>query len=387
MAGGPIFAQIQIKFIILLFKPQLFHPLQKLFIVLFSLAPADNLSDARNQTVHGRHRFSIRILFHIECLNFLRIIRHKDRPPEDFLRQAALMLRLQVAAPCYLIFKLIIMLFQETHRLRIRHTAEFRIHHMIQPFQKPAVNQRMKEIHLLRRFLQHIADHIFQHGFCQLHIILQVRESHLRLNHPELRRMAGGIGILRPECGAKGIDLPESLGKCLPIQLPADSQIRHLPEKILRIIHRPVACARRIIQIQRGHLKHFSRPFTITPRNQRSVNIDKPPFLEKTVDGIRCQRPHAENRLKSIRSGPEMRNRPQIFQRMALFLKGIIRSRSPFHSNFLRLDLKRLLRLRRRHQSPPDQHRSSHIQSGNLREIIYFIFIYNLKSLKKRSVM
>ena len=80
--------------------------------IILSLAAADNLSDARHQTVHSRHGLSVLVQLHIEGLDLLGIIRHKDRTLENLLGQIALVLRLQIASPVYLVFKLVIVLLQ-----------------------------------------------------------------------------------------------------------------------------------------------------------------------------------------------------------------------------------------------------------------------------------
>ena len=45
------------------------------------------------------------------------------------------MLGLQVAAPGYLIFKLVVVLLQNLNCLRVGHMAELRIHYMVQAVQ------------------------------------------------------------------------------------------------------------------------------------------------------------------------------------------------------------------------------------------------------------
>ena len=127
------------------------------------------------------------------------------------------MLRLQITAPGYLVIKLIVVFFQKTNSLCVGYMTKLRIQHMLQTIDQAFIHERIKEVHLLRRIFQHITDHIFQHAFCQHHIIFQISKSHLRLYHPEFCRMTGGIGILSAESRTKGIDIPERLGKGLTI--------------------------------------------------------------------------------------------------------------------------------------------------------------------------
>ena len=109
------------------------------------------------------------------------------------------MLCLKIHPPGHLVFKPIVMLLQQLNRLCVGHPGKIRLCHMMQTIQQPLVNKIVKEIHLLRRVLQHIIDDIFEHSFCQIHIVLEIRKCHLRLDHPELSRMACRVGILGTE--------------------------------------------------------------------------------------------------------------------------------------------------------------------------------------------
>ena len=88
---------------------------------------------------------------------------------------------------------------------------------MVQPLDEPLVHKLVKEIHLLRRVLQHIADHMLEHCLRDYHVVRQVRKRHLRLNHPELRRMSGRIGIFRPESRTECIYVLKRKGICLHV--------------------------------------------------------------------------------------------------------------------------------------------------------------------------
>jgi len=107
----------------------------------------------------------------------------------------------------------------------------------VKAVQKAFVHKLVEEVHLLRRMLQDKTDDIFKHAFCQTHIVIQVSKGHLWFNHPELRSMAGGIGILGAEGGAEGIYVAESHGIGLGIQLSANGQVGGLAEKVLAEIH------------------------------------------------------------------------------------------------------------------------------------------------------
>ena len=80
------------------------------------------------------------------------------------------------------------------------------------------------------------------------------------------------------------------------------------------------------------------------------MHINKPTLLEEAVDAVSGRRADAERRGKQIRARAQMRNRAQILDGVALFLKRIIRRGSAFERNFRSVQLKRLARLRRQKQ-------------------------------------
>jgi energy-coupling factor transporter ATP-binding protein EcfA2 len=122
---------------------------------------------------------------------------------------------------------------KKLHGLRIGDAGKVGIDHIVQALQQPLIHKTVKEIHLLRRVLKHIADDILEHAFRQYHIILQIGKSDLRLDHPELGRMAGRIGVFRPEGRPEGIDVFKRHRIRLYIQLTADRQVCGFSEEIL----------------------------------------------------------------------------------------------------------------------------------------------------------
>ena len=45
---------------------------------------------------------------------------------------------------------------------------------------------------------------------CTLHVIVDITEGHLGLNHPELGQVPGSEGVLGTEGGAKSVDVGQS---------------------------------------------------------------------------------------------------------------------------------------------------------------------------------
>src|SRR5699024_6136317 len=113
MAGGTIFAQIQIELVIFGSKSQLVHTGFQFAVIVFSLASADDLSDSRNQAVHGSDRLIVVVLLHIEGFDLLRIVSDEYRFLENLLGEIALMLCLKITAPEHLVVEFVIVLLQK----------------------------------------------------------------------------------------------------------------------------------------------------------------------------------------------------------------------------------------------------------------------------------
>ena len=176
MSRGTVFSEIHIIAVILLAHAQLTDPCRQLVKIILSLASADDLADARYEAVHCRYGLSILIHLHIEGFDLIRIVRHEHRALVNLLRQITLMLGLQVTAPRYLVFKLIVVLLQNLNRLCVDHISHLIIKKKIQTVDQSLIHKGIEEVHLFRRMLQHIADKVLDHVLCQAHVIIQIRK-------------------------------------------------------------------------------------------------------------------------------------------------------------------------------------------------------------------
>ena len=204
------------------------------------------------------------------------------------------MLGLQVDAPLHGEVELPAALLQNLHGLGVAHPAKLIGHHVVQPIQQPLVHKAVEKLHLLGAALQHPVDDILHHGLGHVHIILQVAEGHLRLDHPELGGVALGIGDLRSEGGAEGVHIPEGHGKVLRVQLAGNGQVRGFAEKVLGEVHLAVLGAGRVAGIQGGHPEHLAGALGVRAGDDGGVDIDKAPALEELMHGLCCHAAHPE---------------------------------------------------------------------------------------------
>ena len=132
------------------------------------------------------------------------------------------------------------MLRQNVDCFGVSHTCEVVADNVLQTIQQSLVYEIIEKCHLFRRILQYIIDHILEHALCKHHIILKIRKSDLRLDHPELCRVAGRVGILCSKRRSECVDILECHRISLTIQLSGYSQVGWLIEEILGIVNTSV---------------------------------------------------------------------------------------------------------------------------------------------------
>ena len=180
---------------------------------------------------------------------------------------------------------------------------------MLQPLFQALIHKGVEEVDLVGALLQHRADDKLDHGLGHVHVAGQVAEGHLRLDHPELGGVAGGVGLLRPEGGAEGIHVPKGHGKVLRVELAGHRQVGRLAEEVLGVVHGPVPGLGHVVQIQGGHPEHLARPLAVGGGDDGGVDIDEAPLLEEAVDGVGRHAPHPEGSRKQVGPGPQMLDR------------------------------------------------------------------------------
>ena len=366
VAAGAVAPQVQIPPVILGVQAQLGHPRLQHIQPLLALGTADDLADSRHQAVSGGHGLAVVVQAHIERLDFLGIVGDKDRPLVHLLGQVALVLGLEVAAPLHLIVKLVVVLLENLHGLGVAHPAEVGGGHMLQPLLQALIHEGVEEVHLIGALVHDIADDILEHILRQIHVVVQIGEGDLRLDHPKFRSVALGVGVLRPEGGAEGVNTAEGHGEVLAVELAGDGQIGLFAEEVLGIIHLPVLGLGHVVQVQGSHLEHLTRALTVGGGDDGRVDIDKAPVLEEAVDGVGSHGAHPERGGEQVGAGPQMLDGAQVFHRMPLFLEGILRRGGALHRDGVRLDLQRLLGLGRQGDHARHDQGRAHILAGDL---------------------
>ena len=136
-------------------------------------------------------------------------------------RQVALVFGLEIQAVLYRIFKGARGFLQDGNRFSIRHALERALDDKPKPLLHGFIDKLAEQTQVLAAVLQRVLRHGLDEFLAQIHIALQIAEGHFRLDHPELRRVTGGVRILGAEGGAEGIDVGKRAGKGLSFELAA----------------------------------------------------------------------------------------------------------------------------------------------------------------------
>ena len=207
-----------------------------------------------------------------------------------------------------------------------------------------------------------VADHIP----CERHIVVEVGKGDLRLDHPEFRSVARGVGILRAEGGTEGVDVAERHSVGLTLELSRDGEVRALAEEVLRKIDVSVLGAGQVLEIQRGDAEHLASALTVGARDQGRVHIDEAAGMEEIVNGEGDLAAHAEDGGEKIRPRAKICLLPQEFHGMPFRLEGIIGGRGALYGDLRRFQLEGLLCPRGQGQDARHDKRRADVLCGDL---------------------
>ena len=191
-------------------------------------------------------------------------------------RQKTLVFGLQIEPVFHREFKLLAGLFQDFQRFSIRDSHESALSHEFEPLVDAFIDEFCEQAQVLGAVLQRVTGHGFDELLAKVHITCEIAEGHLRLDHPELSGMAGGVRVLRAEGGAESIDIRQRAGKSLYLKLSANGQVSGFAEEISGglFINVPLECR---------DAKHFAGAFAIAGGNNRRMHVNEIALLKKFV--------------------------------------------------------------------------------------------------------
>lgn len=113
------------------------------------------------------------------------------------------MLGLKIDAPADGIVELVVVLFENFHRLGVGHTAEIGASHKVEALKQTLVNKAVEKLHFVGAGLKNVIYNVLYHGLGNFHVIFKVKEGHFRLDHPKFGGVAVGKACLGAEVGPK----------------------------------------------------------------------------------------------------------------------------------------------------------------------------------------
>ena len=280
------------------------------------------------------------------------------------------MLGLKIDAPLDGVLELSAAVLEYLDRLGVAHAAEVVADDVMQSLKQALIDKGVEELHLLRAALHGAVDDILDHRLGGVHIIVEVDKGHLRLDHPELGGVALGIGDLGAEGGAEGIDITESHGEVLGIELAGDGQARRLAEEVLAVVNSAVLLEGEVVEIERGDAEHLTRALAVGAGDDGGVDVHEAALLEKLMHCLRRDAADAESGGEEIGARSEVLDSAQELHAVALLLEGIVRRGRALDGDLIGFQLKGLLCLRGENKRAVDDKGSAYVLLCDLFVII-----------------
>jgi hypothetical protein len=133
--------------------------------------------------------------------------------------------------------------------------------------------------------------------------------------------MAGRVGVLGTERGAKREDSVHCLAVCLDVQLARHGEVGGFAKEVFFIVYH--AGLSNLLQIERRNLEHRARAFCVRRRYERRVDILKIALLEELMNSKSHAVSYALYGTKRVRPRPQVGLIPQEFEGVCFLLQGI----------------------------------------------------------------
>ena len=267
------------------------------------------------------------------------------------LNQVALVLALQVTTPLNGELKLLTACLQNLDTLSVVQTLEVVLNNEVQALQQLVVPHLVHKLQILLAVLQRIANQILQEILSELHIVHQVVERNLRLDHPELSQVARGVRILSTESGTEGVDLTHRQSTQLTLQLTRYGQVARLAEEVLRVVHRTLLVTRNVVQVHCGYVEHCACTLAVRAGDQRCMQIEEASIIEVLMNCVSHCVADTQNCTEGVGTGTQVSDLAQEFERVTLLLQGISRISLTVNLDLRSLNLNGLARANRLNQT------------------------------------
>ena len=151
--------------------------------------------------------------------------------------------------------------FQDVDRLGVAEPAEVAGDDVLAAGSMHAlVDVLGEELHVLLAVGQHVAADALQEPLGQRHVVGQLEERRLRLDHPELGQVPRRVRVLGAKRRAERVNLAERRGVDFAFELAGDGEIRRPLEEVLRVVDLALVVPRRLGRVDRRDAEHLARP-------------------------------------------------------------------------------------------------------------------------------
>ncbi len=225
-----------------------------------------------------------------------------------FFGQPALVLGLQVQAPFDREVELLARVLQQLHRFGVVDLLERSVDEAFQLGDRVLVHALGQEGQVVATLIEHRAEQVLQELLGQARIFGQIGEGDFRLDHPELRQMAGGVGVLGAEGRAERVDLAQRQAVRLDVQLAGHGQEGFLAEEIAAEIHLALFVARQVGHVQRRDPEHLAGALGIGRGHDRGADPVEAVLVEEPVHGLGQAVADAGDRTEQVRARAQVRH-------------------------------------------------------------------------------
>ena len=279
------------------------------------------------------------------------------------------MLALEVGSPTDRELELCAILhgfLKDSDSIGVGQSLEFYSEHAAEPFDQPVIILVVEEGEVVHAVVKSVLDKVFDELLGEDHVVVNVVESHLGLDHPELCQVPWGVGVLRPEGWTESVDLTHGGGSELSLKLSAHGQTGFLSEKVFAEIHLAVVLLGDILEVEGRDLEHISGTLGIRLGDKGSVEIHESLVVEEFMDSERHCVADPQNSSEGVGPWTHVGYRTEILQGSVLLLERVSH-RVAFAQNldFLCLDLHGLSAADRLHQHTFDREARSGCHLGD----------------------
>src|SRR5690606_405135 len=142
------------------------------------------------------------------------------------------------------------------------------------------------ERHVVAALVQHRAEQVLEEVLGDARRLQQVGERDLRLHHPELGQVAGGVRVLGAEGRAEGVDLAQRQRVALDVELAGHGEEGLAPEEVVAEIRAAVVTERQVAQVEGRDPEHLTRALGVGGGDERGRDPEIALLVEVAVHGL-----------------------------------------------------------------------------------------------------